>query len=183
MPPLEPPSGAPGPEHLAHVDDRLLWLLSRAADEWGALGVALAAAHMTDPATVVARLRQIPIGVADRLAPEPMDPHEACEMQADALRAEVARLDGLLDQASRELDACRRQQARQAATIAGHPSVDADPRRPHLDSWPDDAVLLRYRELRDLVALHLDRYAEGDAARAMREGDVPLRLAEVLDRA
>jgi hypothetical protein len=59
-------------------------------------------------------------------------------------------------------------------------SVDDDPRRPHPDSWPDDAVLLRYRELRDLVALHLDRYADARTARAMRDGDVPLRLAEVL---
>lgn len=58
--------------------------------------------------------------------------------------------------------------------------VDDDPRRPHPDSWPDDAVLLRYRELRDLVALHLDRYADARTARAMRDGDVPLRLAEVL---
>lgn len=61
-------------------------------------------------------------------------------------------------------------------------TIEGDPHRPHLDSWPDDAVLLRYRELRALVALHLDRYCDEGSARAMREGDVPLRLAEVLDR-
>lgn len=41
-----------GPEYLAHVDDRLLWLLNMAAREWGAMGVALAAAHMSDPREV-----------------------------------------------------------------------------------------------------------------------------------
>jgi hypothetical protein len=64
------------------------------------------------------------------------------------------------------------------AAAAG--TVEGDPRRPHPDAWPDDAGLLRYRELRDLVALHLDRYADTRTARALRDGDVPLRLAEVL---
>lgn len=256
-------------------------------------------------------LRQVRGGVIAPAA-APADPHDGCEENLDALRAEVARLTGLLDEATTErdtanaelarktagwdalaaegrqqvarlmadrdaaraevvslgqqLDACRQQQTRQARTIeeqrslaaarAGtadmyrslvetgalvqdgegvripetflptpaHPialavngpglveydgrelrityepaqaarattdqtgapirpdaqAVEDDPRRPHLDSWPDDAVLLRYRELRDLVALHLDRYADAGSARAMRDGDVPLRLAEVL---
>lgn len=38
------------------IDSRLLWLLRRAGEEWGALGVALAAARLTDPAVVVRRL-------------------------------------------------------------------------------------------------------------------------------
>jgi hypothetical protein len=59
--------------------------------------------------------------------------------------------------------------------------VEEDPRRPHPDAWPDDAVLLTYGELRRLVALHLDRYhADDGAARAMLDGDVPLRVSEVL---
>jgi hypothetical protein len=102
---------------------------------------------------------------------------EAAEAQADALRAEITSL-------GEQLDACRQQQGRQAATITNQrtPAVDDDPYRPHPDSWPDDAVLLRYRELRALVALHLDRYCEPGSGRAMRDGDVPLRLAEVLDQ-
>jgi hypothetical protein len=140
---------------------------------------------------------------------------EAAEAQADALRAELARLTDLADDKrewqqrlrrqidetarvarerdaareevvslGRQLDACREQQGRQAATITNQrtPAVDDDPYRPHPDSWPDDAVLLRYRELRALVALHLDRYCEPGSGRAMRDGDVPLRLAEVLDQ-
>ena len=62
-----------------------------------------------------------------------------------------------------------------------HP-IEEDPYRPHADSWPDDGVLLRYVELRRLVSLHLERYADTRTARAMLEGDVPLRLSEVLDR-
>jgi hypothetical protein len=48
-------------------------------------------------------------------------------------------------------------------------------------------VTLTYRELRALVALHLD-HAHGSPAtpstlaRAMRDDGAPLRLAEVLDR-
>jgi hypothetical protein len=179
---------------------------------------------------------------------------EATEEQADALRAEVARLTGLLDESERrrrglfeEFDEIRtgRDEARQqvvdlgrqlaeqrslaaaragtadnlrhligahepqtsivvsgpgTVTCDGHelrvtydPAVAArailadhdlaqDPRRPRLDMWPDDAVTLTYPELRRLVALHLDRYCEPGSGRAMREGDVPLRLSEVLDR-
>jgi hypothetical protein len=68
------------------------------------------------------------------------------------------------------------------------PSVlDDDPRRPRLDSWPDDAVTLTYHELRNLVALHL-RAADSSVltgsalARAVCDGEVPLRVSEVLDR-
>jgi hypothetical protein len=61
--------------------------------------------------------------------------------------------------------------------------LEEDPRRPSLDAWPDDAVLLTYAELRRLVSLHLERYnADEGAARAVLEGDVPLRVSEVLDR-
>lgn len=62
-----------------------------------------------------------------------------------------------------------------------------DPRRPHLAHFPDDAVVLTYRELRRLVALHLDHADTSPAlpatlARAMRDDGAPLRLAEVLDQ-
>jgi hypothetical protein len=66
--------------------------------------------------------------------------------------------------------------------------------RPHpaANAWPDDALTLSYIELRRLIALHLaqlaatmprDRpwlFAEA-AARAMAEGETPLRLREVLE--
>ncbi len=42
-----------------HVDPTLLWLLRRAGDEWGPLGVALTAAHLSDPAVVVSKLRHL----------------------------------------------------------------------------------------------------------------------------
>jgi hypothetical protein len=61
--------------------------------------------------------------------------------------------------------------------------IEEDPHRPHpaASTWPDDAVLLTYRELRRLVSLHLERYVDDPApARAMLEADVPLRLGEVL---
>lgn len=91
------------------------------------------------------------------------------------------------DQATRDQTGAPRPRPDRRLLTGGHfPGdpipLDGDPRRPHLDSWPDDAVLLRYRELRALVALHLDRYCEPGSGRAMREGDVPLRLSEVLDR-
>jgi hypothetical protein len=64
---------------------------------------------------------------------------------------------------------------------------------PGANAWPDDAVLLTYGELRALVALHLDLAREcmpntqpwgwvKDRARAMRDGETPLLLAEVLTR-
>jgi hypothetical protein len=187
------------------------------------------------------------------------DPPDGYEANLDALRAEVARLTALLDDASREADRAdraeerlasmtgRRNRAREHAVrndsevevlraevdeqttraeqaeqlvasyrrqldatageaivrdlrFAGHPlqvardpvphepvdvrPVDEDPRRPSpsVNAWPDDAVLLRYVELRRLVSLHLERYGDASSARAMLEGDVPLRLGEVLDR-
>lgn len=132
---------------------------------------------------------------------------QAAEEQADALRSEVARLSGLLDdevgrRARAELNLAAQQQttvtlreqldgerarAERAEGLVDDPSelppLDGDPRRPRLDHFPEDAILLRYRELRRLLALHLDRYgASPEVVRAVREGDVPLRLAEVLDR-
>lgn len=72
--------------------------------------------------------------------------------------------------------------------------VSGDPRRPTpaANAWPDDAVLLTYAELRRLVALHLDvcrrsmprdKPWEWMALRstAVRDGEVPLLIAEVLD--
>jgi hypothetical protein len=150
-------------------------------------------------------------------SPEGAHDPQGCEAQADALRAEVARLTALLDDASRESDRAddavaeletlretlgRTQEERREANRRAYEAertlreriAEADrpdradsphslgDRRPRLDRWPDDAVTLTYPELRALVALHLDRYCTPDSGRAMREGDVPLRLAEVLDR-
>lgn len=70
-----------------------------------------------------------------------------------------------------------------ADRLAQRPALVDDPRRPRLDSWPDDAVTLRYTELRQLVALHLDACPDcAGHARAMRDGETPLRVSEVLDR-
>jgi hypothetical protein len=283
--------------------EQLLADLRRLGDEYGPLGVAITAATLTDPRALVAHIdpdRPEPDepAVAEPAAePDKDDPvdhtHDGCEANLDALRAEVARLTGLLDQQRQatvtlrgHLDAerARAEQAEEhadaldrarseancradelAATVelyrhrygsrlqwsgeqldapadeqptsieippsslyrpsAEHPialrvygpglvtfdghalrieydtngrsrpapvvdlvphepidlrPVEEDPRRPHLDAWPDDAVLLRYVELRRLVALHLERYCDARSARAMLEGDVPLRLSEVL---
>lgn len=70
----------------------------------------------------------------------------------------------------------------------------SSPHRPHpeADSWPDDAVLITYSELRRLIALHLEtcgrtmpsaepwRFVQMRAA-GMRDGEVPLLLSEVLE--
>jgi hypothetical protein len=64
---------------------------------------------------------------------------------------------------------------------------------PGANAWPDDAVLLTYPEVRRLVALHLDVCRQSMPrerpwewvtlrANAVRDGEVPLLLAEVLDR-
>lgn len=63
---------------------------------------------------------------------------------------------------------------------------------PGANAWPDDAVLLTYAELRALVALHLDLAREQmpntqpwgwvkERARAMRDGETPLLLSEVME--
>jgi hypothetical protein len=180
------------------------------------------------------------LGGPEADAEDPLDhTHDGCEANLDALRAEVARLTGLLDDAGVEADRAdeatsilttyRREVDEQTAraerehaerlrlerllaernqtidTLRGHldaanaraeraeglvdedrpgetvrAPIEEDPRRPHSDSWPDDAVLLRYAELRRLVSLHLGRYGDARSARAMLDGDVPLRLSEVL---
>jgi hypothetical protein len=69
-----------------------------------------------------------------------------------------------------------------------------DPHRPHpdADDWPDDAVLVTYRELRALIALHLTTCSQTMPgvepwrfmqmrAKAMQDGEVPLLLSEVLE--
>jgi hypothetical protein len=64
---------------------------------------------------------------------------------------------------------------------------------PGANAWPDAAVLLTYAELRQLVALHLelcsstmpaDRPWEWMRLRAgaIRDGEAPLLLSEVMDR-
>lgn len=76
----------------------------------------------------------------------------------------------------------------------GARTLDGDAHRPvpAANAWPDDAVLLTYAELRRLVALHLDLARQGmprekpwewiaSRGRAVRDGEVPLLLAEVLD--
>lgn len=136
---------------------------------------------------------------------------EAAEEQADALRAEVARLAGLLDdevgrRARAELNLAAQQQttgtlreqldgerarAERAEGLVDEavplPPLAEDPRRPRLDHFPTDAITLTYREVRQLLGLHVEAVGDSvlsaaDQARAMREGETPLRLAEVLDR-
>ena len=135
---------------------------------------------------------------------------EAAEEQADALRAEVARLSEPLGAQRRTTDDLRRSlralraraeraeglvdesvplppvDARTLGRLADLPPLDEDPRRPRLDHFPTDAITLTYREVRQLLGLHLEACATAvdahDQARAMREGETPLRLAEVLDR-
>jgi hypothetical protein len=283
--------------------EQLLADLRRLGDEYGPLGVAITAATLTDPRALVAHIDpdrpepDEPAVVEPAGEPDKDDPvdhtHDGCEANLDALRAEVARLTGLLDQQRQAtvtlrghldweraraeqaeehadaLDRARSEANRRADELAATvelyrhrygsrlewsgeqldapadarlatavpingkraPSLDLpasahglvelsvagpgvatcdgrslrivydepttipdpvphepidlrpveeDPRRPHLDAWPDDAVLLRYVELRRLVALHLERYCDARSARAMLEGDVPLRLSEVL---
>jgi hypothetical protein len=71
-------------------------------------------------------------------------------------------------------------EARVRVTSSAVRAIEEDPRRPRLDAWPDDAVLLTYRELRRLIAVHLEQHDAGEAARAMLDGEAPLRVSEVL---
>jgi hypothetical protein len=80
---------------------------------------------------------------------------------------------------------------------APHRHLDLPPAiavRPHpaANAWPDDAVTVTYAELRRLVALHLELCASTmpkDSpwdwmrmrARALRDGETPLLLAEVME--
>lgn len=63
---------------------------------------------------------------------------------------------------------------------------------PAANAWPDDAVLVTYAELRKLIALHLDLVWQAmpkdhpwlwvrRRATAMRDGESPLLIAEVMD--
>jgi hypothetical protein len=251
---VEHASAAAPPLRVADVRDddrfaeRLLDHLGRLGDEYGPLGVAIAAATLTDPQVLVRQIvdehggaevlqgvRLPEEGDGEPDAEDPVDhTHDGCEANLDALRAEVARLSGLLDDASREADRADRaevsegawrreveeqtrraerehatrlalaeQLAEERATVAlyrhrygpviaeagggrsetnPHPIAE-DPRRPSLDHFPDDAILLTYREVRQLLALHLEACSDSPhLARAMREGESGLRLAEVLDR-
>lgn len=82
-----------------------------------------------------------------------------------------------------------------APQLPAVPANYLDPHRPipAANAWPDDAVLITYGELRALVALHLDNLSAvmskshpwEDAwrqARAIRDGEAPLLLSDVLDR-
>jgi hypothetical protein len=54
------PPRIPGvPDETETADPRLLEILKTAGDEWGALGVALAAAAFTDPEVLISRVREI----------------------------------------------------------------------------------------------------------------------------
>ncbi len=102
--------------------------------------------------------------------------------RADADRVAASRQAALLD-AYAERDTARREAADTVPHAPTLRPIEEDPHRPHpsVAGWPDDAVLLTYRELRRLVSLHLERYLDDPApARAMLEADVPLRLGEVL---
>lgn len=87
----------------------------------------------------------------------------------------AARIEPVLPTARQLLDDHRRRQAE-----PGLRPVAEEPRRPRLDYFPADALLLTYPEVRRLLALHLEQCGADDAARAMREGETPLRLSEVL---
>jgi hypothetical protein len=73
--------------------------------------------------------------------------------------------------------------------------MTGQPARPHpaSNAWPDNAVTVSYAELRKLVALHLDLARQAmpntspwawikHRAQAMRDGEAPLLLSEVLDQ-
>jgi hypothetical protein len=166
---------------LADTDEKLLDKLRKAGDRWGRLGVALAAARLSDPLVVAAHLRADPtptrdgaqvhegegIAIPETFLPTPDHPA--------ALRVSAP---GLVEYDGHELRITYDNP--DGTTVPG--GLGTDPRRPRPDWYPDDAVTLTYPELRALVALHLDRYCEPGSGRAMRDGDVPLRLAEVLDR-
>lgn len=256
-----------GPMHLAETDDRLMWLLHVAANEWGPLGVALTAALMSDPDAVVRelvvagsaepigrkRLRAIlagrpgplqteaPLGVVqypdgstttgyvaadaevvdeaaddnDRpeyLMPGPVEvefrkgpgPYVAPLVipetflptpEHPAAIAVPGR--GVVEYDGRSLTfrpteplaarATTDQTGRPLPDEPALPPLEEEPRRPRLDHFPHDALLLTYREVRQLLALHIEAVADSimsasGQARAMREGETPLRLSEVLDR-
>lgn len=74
----------------------------------------------------------------------------------------------------------------EAARFAEHRPI------PAANAWPDDAVLVTYAELRRLVALHLEVCRQSMPrekpwewltlrAGAVRDGEAPLLLSEVLD--
>lgn len=106
---------------------------------------------------------------------------DAARERADRLTAERDDLRRLLEGRARAMNVNGRSAQASPAIPAG--VLSDDPRRPGVDAWPDDAVLLTYRELRRLVCLHLERYGvDAKIVRAVLEADVPLRLTEVLDR-
>jgi hypothetical protein len=77
--------------------------------------------------------------------------------------------------------------------LALQPAAEEPPRpHPAANAWPDDAVTVTYAELRRLVALHLElcsatmpRDKPWDWMRmragAVRDGETPLLLSEVMD--
>lgn len=70
----------------AETDPRLLEILKTAGDEWGALGVALAAAAFTDPEVLIVRLRAAvgtPAEAADASVPDPADLRAVVDGLAD----------------------------------------------------------------------------------------------------
>jgi hypothetical protein len=86
-----------------------------------------------------------------------------------------------------------REEQRDALAAIGIRLTDP-PERPHpaANAWPDDAVTVTYGELRRLVALHLDLAWQGmpnaepwlwirHRAKAMRDGESPLLIAEVME--
>jgi hypothetical protein len=154
---VDDPVDQPDPEDEfpGTIAPELVDSLRRLGDSYGPLGVAVTAAKLSDPTAVVASL-----------TPEP----------------DTRRMASVVNIVS--------------PSSAGHPDrANDDLRRPHpgANAWPDDAVTVSYAELRQLVALHLDLLASNmgkvapweDARRsagAMRDGETPLLLSEVLDR-
>jgi hypothetical protein len=124
-----------------------------------------------------------------RLRRRPQAPEEPCRSGL----AHDCTVDGciLTGTAHRHLDLA----APMPASDMLEPREQATPLRPvpATNAWPDDAVLLTYAELRGLVSLHLDLVREcmprtepwgwvEARARAMRDGETPLLLSEVMER-
>lgn len=118
---------------------------------------------------------------ADELEARLLQQQQATETLRGHLDAERAEgLDPTVQRPDRSLLAGGHMPGAPIPSEPGLRPVAEEPRRPRLDYFPADALLLTYPEVRRLLALHLEQCGADDAARAMRDGETPLRLSEVL---